>query len=449
MVSSVIPNALSATETGSFAYHTIKNRLPVTITKAIDLLTRSRTELIQKYGEESDADIKKAIEGLSELRYELQTDKRLKTITDDDSDASLWNDAIKKIEEVQGEENLTWFKGAWLFSECYLYRRIRQIMLMSKSELKNYDPFTKAKIETCELGSKSVSDLVKNLCPLEKFTNDELMSENFQKVIKAVLWANKNDLSLSSGSDVSSKSKDFVEVLKKLDDNIICSHIDELWTLLIDLKSNKLTNKKHTRIDIVLDNCGIELASDLILADFLLRHNFADQVFLHAKRFPWFISDVTKDDYDYLIQQFRTENSISIDKFQQRLTDYKDNKQLIIDHENQFWTLSHSYDKMKEIAPELYNDFKANSSLVFLKGDLNYRKLIGDLNWPHDTSLSIAVREFKPTNLCAVRTLKADLVANLDLSDSKMKKIKAEYGESKDWMNTGDYGVIQVLKVDN
>lgn len=270
-----------------------------------------------------------------------------------------------------------------------------------------------------------------------------------QHLFKAVLWANKNDLSLSSGSEVSSKSKDFVEALKKLDDNIICSHIDELWTFLVDLKSSKLASKKHTRIDIVLDNCGIELASDLILADFLLRHDFVDQVYLHAKRFPWFISDVTKDDFDYIIRQFQSVNSISINRFQQRITEYKDKKQLVIDHENLFWTLGHSYDKMKEIAPELYNDFKTNSSLVFLKGDLNYRKLIGDLNWPHDTSLGIAVRDFKPTNLCAVRTLKADLVANLDFSDEKVRKIKDEHGESKAWMNTGEYGVIQILRVEN
>ena len=87
---------------------------------------------------------------------------------------------------------------------------------------------------------------------------------------------------------------------------------------------------------------------------------------------------------------------------------------------------------------------------VIIKGDLNYRKLIGDLNWPYDTSLHVAVQRFKPTNLCAVRTLKADLVANLDLDESsneKYRKLKVKHPTGNAWMNTGDYGVIQLLIV--
>jgi len=78
--------------------------------------------------------------------------------------------------------------------------------------------------------------------------------------------------------------------------------------------------------------------------------------------------------------------------------------------------------------------------------------LIGDLNWPYDTSLDIAVREFKPTNLCAVRTLKADLVANLDTDETRnenYRKLKEKYPTGNEWMNTGDYGVIQLLLVKN
>lgn len=100
----------------------------------------------------------------------------------------LWNAALDKIGETQGEENVTWFKGEWLFNECYLYRRIRQTMLTCKSGLKDYDPFIKAKLETCELGSKSVYDLVQSLCPLEKFTDDDLMHENFQKIMRVGIF---------------------------------------------------------------------------------------------------------------------------------------------------------------------------------------------------------------------------------------------------------------------
>ena len=72
---------------------------------------------------------------------------------------------------------------------------------------------------------------------------------------------------------------------------------------------------------------------------------------------------------------------------------------------------------MKRIAPDLYATLEETSSFVSLiKGDLNYRKLIGDLNWPHETPLAQAVRTFRPVAFCAVRTCKADLIANLDVN---------------------------------
>ena len=43
---------------------------------------------------------------------------------------------------------------------------------------------------------------------------------------------------------------------------------------------------------------GVELYSDLCLADALLHYGLADEVVFHGKPFPWFVSDVTEDDFD-------------------------------------------------------------------------------------------------------------------------------------------------------
>ena len=43
---------------------------------------------------------------------------------------------------------------------------------------------------------------------------------------------------------------------------------------------------------------GVELYSDLCLADALLHYGLADEVVFHGKPFPWFVSDVTRDDFD-------------------------------------------------------------------------------------------------------------------------------------------------------
>ena len=181
------------------------------------------------------------------------------------------------------------------------------------------------------------------------------------------MWSNKNDLSLSSGQAVTDKVSDLINMLESLEVNILCNHIEDLWKYLSELKNDRVASQKHVRIDIVLDNCGIELASDLILADFLLRHQFVDQIILHGKMFPWFISDVTQADFDYILLQFQSENSICTSKLHSRLRCYLNEGSLKLTFDP-FWTLSHSFDQMKRISPDLYAELQKNSSLVIFKG---------------------------------------------------------------------------------
>ncbi|RNA39509.1 hypothetical protein BpHYR1_050362 [Brachionus plicatilis] len=448
-MSSQIPPALSASKKNTFAYVTIKDRLPVTITKAIDYLSRFRNELAQRYSEDIMSDLKNAIELLSQLRYELTTDKNLKEITDSGSDSTLWNTALEELKSQIGPDNCTWFKSPWLFAECYVYRRIREAMLLCTTSLKDYDPYEKSKLESHEQSLKSVFQLITNLCPLnfnEEKQNESLMRERFREIMEALLWANKNDLSLSSGNDVSSKIHNLIELLDSFRPNVLCDHTEELWQFLKQLKSKK--EHDNVCIDIVLDNCSIELAADLILCDFLLRNEFVHKIRLHGKAFSWFISDVTRSDFNFLIQQLQSSNSLIINNFLRRLNKYmQEDNRLEINCENSFWTLPYSFDQMERIDPDLYSYFKSTSSLIFFKGDLNYRKLLGDLDWDMSTPLIEAVREFKPTSLCAIRTLKSDLVANLDRENPNFVEMIKNYADSNKWMITGDYGLIQFFNL--
>jgi hypothetical protein len=49
-----------------------------------------------------------------------------------------------------------------------------------------------------------------------------------------------------------------------------------------------------------------------------------------------------------------------------------------------------------------------SSAMVFVKGDANYRRLLGDRTWPLDTPFSDVVSYF-PVPVCALRTLKAEV----------------------------------------
>jgi len=49
--------------------------------------------------------------------------------------------------------------------------------------------------------------------------------------------------------------------------------------------------------DIILDNAGYELFTDLCLADYLITFKFVNIVRFHGKAIPWFVSDVTNQDF--------------------------------------------------------------------------------------------------------------------------------------------------------
>ena len=64
---------------------------------------------------------------------------------------------------------------------------------------------------------------------------------------------------------------------------------------------------------------------------------------------------------------------------------------------------------METVSPALFNDL-STSDFTFFKGDLNYRKLVNDRQWPYDTCLVTAMEGFNPGKLCALRTIKSDSI---------------------------------------
>lgn len=81
-----------------------------------------------------------------------------------------------------------------------------------------------------------------------------------------------------------------------------------------------------------------------------------------------------------------------------------------------------------------------NFSSFSPKGDLNYRKLTGDLKWSHTTSLKTALRAFHPAPLCTLRGLKADVVVGL-----REGQAEELHQQCADWMVSGDFAVIQFV----
>jgi hypothetical protein len=104
----------------------------------------------------------------------------------------------------------------------------------------------------------------------------------------------------------------------------------------------------------------------------------------------------------------------------------------------QFWTLPFHFGQIKLLDIELYNKL-SQSLLIISKGDLNYRKLVGDVFWEPTVPFSQAVGNFKPSKLIALRTLKSDITCGLPegLAESISKN-------DPDWLKIGKYAVIHV-----
>lgn len=79
-----------------------------------------------------------------------------------------------------------------------------------------------------------------------------------------------------------------------------------------------------------------------------------------------------------------------------------------------------------------------SGSLTILKGDLNYRRLVGDRLWPGTTSFADLTAYF-PGPVAALRTLKSDVVVGLDPG-----VLEGLEQSGRAWRTSGTHALVQV-----
>jgi len=218
----------------------------------------------------------------------------------------------------------------------------------------------------------------------------------------------------------------------------------------LDLAVDRLfLPKRMDRLDVVLDNAGLEVFTDLCLADFVLSRGMVQRVVFHGKAFPWFVSDTTRADLDWVLEQMVEHPFEGMSELKSLGLRWRS---LFADGRFQwkahaFWTQGYCYCEMKVQCPELYEEF-TRSSLILFKGDLNYRKLVGDRYWPHDTEFRVSLQGFEPAPLLALRTLKAEVCPGL--SKEAILAMEEKHGvDDKSWMVSSEYAVAQLFEPEN
>ncbi|VDK87713.1 unnamed protein product [Litomosoides sigmodontis] len=424
-----IPPPLIGSKEGTFAFLTVRDRWPKILGKIVDHVHRYRYAHIAVHGEEGEKDIKSVLSQLSELSHRVCTDKKLQNLDDDGEKVDIWNEELTELQTKKGAEQVTWYRCDWLFAECFLYRQIMSLFFKTTT-LKEFDPFASQKQSSFIGCIDSITMLAKHVKEVES-DQEKVEEATILRFIQFCLWGNKCDLSLSCGERAASLP--LTDMVDQLVDKILCNQINEVGCIL--------RNGEVSRVDIVLDNSGLEFFADLALADLLVGKCGVKKVVFHGKSMPWFVSDVTGRDFNWTIEMLISNSNCLLKDFgvkcSRRLCDGE-----FVFRTHYFWTLPYPYCLMAERAPDLHGDL-SKSSLIIFKGDYNYRKLVSDLDWPLDTPFKIALRGFAPAPILALRTIKAETVAGL--SSNVIDTLHKKYS-SKIWMTTGEYAVAQFVK---
>jgi len=245
---------------------------------------------------------------------------------------------------------------------------------------------------------------------------------HIRQAIYFSLWGNQADLSLwPAGSSGTLKHL----TQESFKDNLLADDTNRIIKLLFK------NTPPVKRVDIMLDNAGFELVCDLGLADTLLNNHLADDVLLHVKAHPTYVSDVISYDIAQTVDFLKGCDEQDIKDLGERLEKHIQEKKIRI-KANFFWN---SPLPMWEIPLDLREDLSGADFLIS-KGDANYRRLLGDRQWDFTFPFHQAV-DYLPVPLAALRTSKSELAVGLDLD-----QIMEVYNQDPNWMVDGKWGVV-------
>lgn len=402
----------------SFAHATMGVRLPTILGKAIDDVWKT---VNQEYEEDRIVDLVNCIGRMEHLMDDLQGNSKLRPIIDDGAgDIALWNKEIAKY--FRGKD---FMNAPWLFAEAYKYRRLRECFSLSKYFVE-YDVFFRQKCDTFSRSNQAVFELSQrfsepqsidaNLSEQEQLEKKKLL---FLELTQVCLWGNSTDLSLlidMTEEDIKKLQSTGGDHLAATEKNILGNDLHKLADYVATLKGG--------RIDFVLDNAGFELYCDMVYADWLIQSGICSQVVFHGKKIPWFVSDVTKKDWDWILNScvyghlFDEASEVEMDSLRtlgHRWKQYeKEGKWKYQAHP--FWCTGYTFWDLHSEAPDLFQ-YLSESDLVIFKGDLNHRKLTYDCHAPLDTPFPIAIgplaSEPGAPPVCSLRTIKSDVVVGI------------------------------------
>ena len=385
-----LPPLILTSEPGSFARYTLRERVPGILQETLALNA-------------FPGEIRGALE---ELHAEL-TGGVIRELREDALDGAFWNAVSAPY------IGRSWLDVPWCWAEAYFYRRLLEATrYFQPGPWQGVDPF----------GPKKATELVPEAAPhavnalLRRLPDDP--AARFEMLLHASLWGNRTDLSYEVASRLGRPTG-----ARDERSNLLVDDTADLWDFL--------RTRTRRRVAILADNAGTELLMDLALVDCLLGQDLVAEVHLHLKPQPFFVSDAMPQDVIAGLDALEREGDVAR-ALAQRLRAHLARRRL---HLFTHWHYATSLFYFQ--LPDDLRGVLAGMGLVLVKGDANYRRLIGDAHWPPTTSFARATSYF-PAPIVALRTLKAEIMVGLRPGEAE--RLQAE---DPAWLVNGQRGIVQ------
>ena len=307
-----------------------------------------------------------------------------------------------------------WLDLPWYEAEASFYLRVLTATGYYERAAPGYgrDPFARLKLAELEAGGPRLAA--------------ELADAELPVLLRSSLWGNRVDLSNyeidrgHAGSVIAAAGAS-------------PAGAGAAAELVIDHAAAALRSLAAARrVDVATDNAGAELTCDLILVDHLLVSGVR-QVRLHVKDAPFFVSDATAADVHATLAMLGAQPTPA-QAIGRRLGRALADGSLRV-HPHWFWNGPCHY-------PDLPHDLAgtlAQADLVIFKGDVNYRRLLCDRQWPPDTDVG-AIVDYLPAPALILRTLKSEIVAGLAPGQAALLGAR-----DREWLINGRRGIMQLV----
>ncbi|MFD4620779.1 damage-control phosphatase ARMT1 family protein [Streptomyces sp. NPDC058475] len=312
--------------------------------------------------------------------------------------------------DVWGRDHFgrSWFDVPFLWSESYFYRQLLEsVGYFAPGPWKGIDPFRPFKL--AELDTAEADE---ELAALDELARQPVEDQE-RALLHGSLWGNRADLGFRLAA---------AEGETAVDSQLVANDSELLHSLFAG-----------GTLCLVADNAGRELIPDLLLIDHLILHQRVERAVLHVKPYPYYVSDATTADVIDALRRLTAAKGAAAESGHRLWSAMADGRLSLRAHPFSCAPLPYA-----DMPDDLREEFAA-ADVTVMKGDLNYRRLIGDRLRPATTPFATPTAYF-PGPVAALRTLKSDVIVGL-APDIEAALVAAE---QQRWRTSGTHALIQV-----